>query len=176
MRKSHTWCSAAVLVLLAWLPAFGLAQAKGLIEGSERKDYIATLQQLHATQTAQDALLAQINLLLKQNALLSGYQVGFSEPQDIVYSLSVQAPGELRIRTQLTDTENGRIQGRLTLLNVFGMGHDFSYDCQEDRLSCSVRREDSSAVLLRIVRNPQAAAELAQAMSYLVREMQRSSQ
>ena len=154
-------------------PLMSAAQTS-VLEGNERQDYIDSIMQLQATQDERSALLAQINLLLKEHALLSGYQVGYPNPQDIVYSISVVNRGVLTIREQIRTVQTGQLQVRTRTINVFGMSSSFDYECLTNKLDCTIRHSDSSKPLLRIVRQPSIAKELTQALSYLVRDIQRS--
>jgi len=145
-----------------------------LLEGNERQNYIDSVMQLQASQDERTALLAQINSLLKEHALLSGYQVGYRNPQDIVYSISIARHGELSIREQTRTVQTGQLQVRSRTINVFGMSSSFEYDCFANKVDCTITHSGSSTPLLRIARQPNIAKELTQALSYLVRDMQRS--
>lgn len=145
-----------------------------VLEGNERQQYLDSIMQLQAVQDERSALLAQINLLLKEHALLSGYQVGYRNPQDIVYSISVVKHGELSIREQTRTVQTGQLQVRSRTINVFGMSSSFGYDCFANKVDCIITHSGSSTPLLRIARQPNIAQELAQALSYLVRDMQRN--
>lgn len=145
-----------------------------VLEGNERQQYLDSIMQLQAVQDERSALLAQINTLLKEHALLSGYQVGYRNPQDIVYSISVVKHGELSIREQTRTVQTGQLQVRSRTINVFGMSSSFGYDCFANKVDCIITHSGSSTPLLRIARQPNIAQELAQALSYLVRDMQRS--
>lgn len=172
MRKFSVYFSPLAL-LCGFLLSLTASAQTAILQGDERQQYIASLKQLHAVASEREALLAQINSLLKEHALLAGYQVGHDNPRDIVYSLSIQNPGELTISEQVVELNTGLVQGRTASFSIYGKGYTFKHDCFADKLSCTVSHGDSSSVLLRIVRRPQVAQELSQALSYLLRDMQR---
>lgn len=146
------------------------------VQGGERESYVREVMRLHASTDETEALLLQLNYLLQEHALLSGYQVGLPQQRDYVYSVSIAEPGVLEIREQQHDTRHGELRVSSQLVPVFGIAPFFNYDCGLNRYECRISHADSNTMLLRLVREPEAASELIRVLSYLVRSMQRSSQ
>lgn len=159
------------LSLLA-VSAFSFAEPAALAS-SEQVDYLKQLKQQHATASERTALLAEVNRLLTQHALRAGYQVGYSNPQDFLYSVSVAKQGELMIREEIRSSQNNTIEVRNNRINVFGVDPFVSYACPAPGVRCVIFAEDKKTTILTIVRNQPAAEDLARALSYLMRNIQR---
>jgi len=143
------------------------------LDSSEQANYLNQLKQQHATSNERTALLAELNSLLTQHALRAGYQVGHSNPQDFLYSVSVAKQGELVIREEIRSSQNNTIEVRSQRINVFGIDPFVSYACPAQGVRCVIFGEDKKTAVLTIIRNQQAAKDLARALSYLIRNMQR---
>ncbi len=76
---------------------FSVAEPLSL-DSSEQVNYLSQLKRQHGTSNERAALLAEVNRLLSEHALRAGYQVGHSNPQDFLYSVSVAQQGDLIIR------------------------------------------------------------------------------
>lgn len=169
-----------IFTLLLVLPSYVLAQTpeqtQGVasLHGEERSNYIEQVKHLHASQDETEALLLQLNFLLQEHALLAGYQVGMSQPQDYLYSVRIAEPGVLVIRQQIKGEQN-QLSVTNEPLPVFGISSFFSYDCERGRVDCLITHGDSGLQLLRVARHPKAAQEITKVLSYLVRSMQRNA-
>lgn len=159
------------LTLIA-VSAFSFAEPTALAS-SEQANYLKQLKQQHATASERTALLAEVNSLLTQHALRAGYQVGYSNPQDFLYRVSVTKQGELMIREEIRSSQNNTLQVRNNRINVFGIDPFVSYACPAQGIRCVMFAEDKKTTILTIVRNQPAAENLARALSYLIRNMQR---
>lgn len=168
-----TTFKSAVAALLITLAAPVMANNDAQLEGNERLQYIAKIKQQHNTEDDRSALIAQINQLLNSSALLAGYQTGFNNPMDHIYSINVPRPGELSIREQTRNPSNGQIQVSTSTINIFGLNSFVDYDCTVNRVACEITHQDSSQPWLRIARDANAAREISRAMSYLIRNLQR---
>lgn len=143
------------------------------LTSDEQLNYLRQLKQQHATADNRTALLAEVNSLLAQHALRAGYQVGYSNPQDFLYSVNVAKQGELLIREEIRSSQNSSLEVRSHRINVFGIDPFVNYDCPPQGVRCMIFAEDKNTAILTIVRNQQAAKDLARALSYLIRNMQR---
>lgn len=166
------------LLALRWLTlslitASSLSLAQPVLESSEKTNYLKQLQQQHATNNERTALLAEVNALLSQYALRAGYQVGQSNPQDFLYSVSLQKSGELLIREEIRSNQNNVLEVRSNRINVFGIDPFLSYACPAQGIRCVIFGDDKKTAILTIVRDPEAAKQLAKALSYLIRNLQR---
>ncbi len=159
-----------VLFFSAGMPV--LHAAGPAIENTEKTGYLSQLKKQHATADVRTALLAQINSLLSEHALLRGYQVDQPRSADLLYSVQAPQAGTLQIRQELRDAQGG-IEVSNRQLSLYGMDPFFSYHCEHSSVQCSILHDSQPQALLKIVRRPQAASELARALSYLVRELQR---
>lgn len=144
-----------------------------LLESNEQVNYLSQLKRQHATTSDRTALLAEVNHLLSQHALRAGYQVGYSNPQDFLFSVSLGQPGELLIREEIRNTQNTSIEVRSKRVNVFGIDPFVNYACPPQGIRCVIFGEDKKTAILTIIRDPQAAKDLARAISYLIRNLQR---
>ena len=151
---------------------FSFAEPAAL-ESSEQVNYLKQLKQQHATTNERTALLAEVNSLLTQHSLRAGYQVGYSNPQDFLYSVSVDNRGELLIREEIRSSQNNTMEVRSNRINVFGIDPFVSYACPAQGIRCVIFGEDKKTAVLTIVRDQEAAKSLARALSYLIRNIQR---
>lgn len=156
---------------LASLPA-GASANEPVLENTERENYLNQLKRQHATDNERTALLAQINSLLSEHALLRGYQIGYKVPEDILYSARVPRSGTLQIREERRSTD-GQLSVKNHQISVYGLDPFFSYNCNRKGIDCSILHNSQRQPLLHIVRHPDAAAELVKALSYLMRDLQR---
>ena len=143
------------------------------LDSSEKANYLNQLKQQHATSNERTALLAELNNLLTRHALPAGYQLGHSNPQDFLYSVSVAQQGDLIIREEIRSSQNNAMEVRSNRINVFGADPFVSYACPAQGIRCVIFGEDKKTAILTIVRNQQAAEDLARALSYLIRNIQR---
>ncbi len=138
----------------------------------ESAHYLTELKKLYLTSSDREALLAHSNGLLDTYALRAGYQVGQANPQDVLYELSVATPGELRIREEVRGSGGG-VAVRNRSLSVFGLDPYLQYQCPAQGFSCSISSPVDGLPLLVILRDPQGAEELAKALSFLIRNLQK---
>ncbi len=170
---SRTVLSARWLAL-SLLTAATLSVAEpAKLDSSEQVNYLAQLKQQHATSSERTALLAEVNSLLAEHALHAGYQVGHSNPQDFLYSVSIAQQGELSIREQVRSSKTNALQVSSQRINVFGIDPFVSYACPAQGVRCVIYGDDKKTAILTLVRNQAAAQKLARALSYLIRNMQR---
>ncbi|MEX6501431.1 hypothetical protein [Pseudomonas zhanjiangensis] len=152
--------------LLAAEPASGLS-------GGEQAGYLAELKRLYLTQNERQALLAHSNDLLRTYALRAAYQVGQAQRQDLLYQLRVDSPGELLVREQIGDPQSGDVAVHNRRISLFGVDPFIRYDCPPSGISCVFYHPADGSPLLTIVRDHQGAAELAKALSFLIRNLQK---
>lgn len=144
------------------------------LDSREKVNYLSQLKQQHATSNERTALLAEINSLLTKHALRAGYQLGQSNPQDFLYRVSVAEQGDLIIREEIRSRQKNAMEVRSNRINVFGADPFVSYACPAQGIRCVIFGEDKKTAILTIVRNQPAAEDLARALSYLIRNIQRS--
>jgi hypothetical protein len=162
-----------VMVSVFWAIGTPVMAAEPIEFGSdESAHYLAELKKLYLTTSDREALLAHSNGLLDTYALRAGYQVGQTNPQDFIYELSVAAPGELRIREEVRGS-NGGVAVRNRSLSVFGLDPYLQYQCPAQGPSCSVNSPVDGLPLVVILRDPKGAEELAKALSFLIRNLQK---
>ena len=169
-RSLFTACSLALSLMV--ISTFSFAEPAALTS-SEQDNYLKQLKQQHATASERTALLAEVNSLLTQHALRAGYQVGYSNPQDFLYSVNVAKQGELVIREEIRNSQNSSLKVHSNHINVFGIDPFVSYACPAQGVRCVIFAEDKKTAILTIVRNQPAAQDLARALSYLIRNIQR---
>lgn len=146
-------------------------QSVGL-DPAESSRYVPELKALYLTTDERQALLAHSNALLKAYALRAAYQVGQANPQDLEYRLSVGAPGELRIREERRDA-SGNVAVHNRGFSVFGMDPYIRYQCPPQGIVCEFQSQTGREPWLIILRDPKGAEELAKALSFLFRNLQK---
>jgi hypothetical protein len=156
---------------LAAAPALAREPAAGL-SSAEQTGYLADLQRLYLSQDERQALLLHSNALLTTYALRAGFQVGQVQPQDLLYQLRLGAPGELIVREEIRGQGND-VAVRNQRIALFGVDPFIRYDCPASGISCVLYNPVDGKPLLTIVRDHQGAAELAKALSFLIRKVQR---
>lgn len=164
----HTVCLLGCLVAplaLASEPAAGLSSA-------EQASYLADLKRLYLSQDERQVLLLHSNALLTTYALRAGYQVGQAQPQDLLYQLRLGAPGELILREEIRG-QGSDMAVRNQRIALFGVDPFIRYDCPSSGISCVLYNPVDGSPLLTIVRDHQGAAELAKALSFLIRKVQK---
>ncbi|MES2821034.1 MAG: hypothetical protein V4812_18820 [Pseudomonadota bacterium] len=159
--------------LSAALPAHAGQAATGL-DGQEQGRYLAELKSLYLTSDERKALLAHCNDLLKTYALRAAYQVGKPQREDLTYQLALGGPGELLVREEIRAEQGTDRAVRNQRLSVFGLDPFLSYDCPPTGNTCVLHNPADGSPLLTILRDHKGAAELAKAMSFLIRNLQKS--
>ena len=174
MRQGLTSLLSKLLLISFFLGASVPLQAAetGTLGSEESTKYLAELKALYLTSDERKALLAHSNALLETHALKAAYQVGQANPQDLNYRLSLGAPGELRIREERRDA-SGNIAVRNRSLSVFGMDPYLQYQCPPQGIVCSFTSPNDGEPWLTILRDTQGAEELAKALSFLFRNLQK---
>jgi len=147
-------------------PAAGLS-------GDAQAAYLAELKRLYLTRDARRALLAHGNALLDTYALRAGYQVGQAHRQDLLYHLRLGAPGELLVREETRSPHGTDLAVRNQRIVLFGVDPFIRYDCPPSGISCVLYHPADGSPLLSIVRDHEGAAELAKALSFLIRNLQK---
>lgn len=166
-RLWKLWALALFLVLGSPLQA---AETNRL-EPEESAKYLAGLRALYLTSDERAALLSHANALLETYGLRAAYQVGQPNPQDLRYLLAVGAPGELRIREERRDS-SGNLAVRNRSFSVFGLDPYVQYQCPTQGVICTFANQNGEP-WLTILRDPKGAEELAKALSYLIRNLQK---
>ncbi|NQD92460.1 hypothetical protein HP532_07325 [Pseudomonas sp. CrR25] len=156
----------AVSSVFASEPAAGLSSA-------EQARYLAELKRLYLTQDERQALLAHSNELLQTYALRAAYQVGQAQRQDLFYQLRLGASGELVLREETRGQQGTDIAVRNQRIVLFGVDPFIRYDCPQTGITCVLFSPVDGSPLLTIVRDHQGAAELAKALSFLIRNVQK---
>lgn len=143
------------------------------LSSPEQANYLHELKRLYSTQDERKALLAHVNKLLETYALRAGYQVGQAERSDLLYSVALGAQGELLLREETRGENRSDIAVRNQRIEVFGVDPYIRYDCPTSGISCSLNNPVTGGTMLTIVRDNNGAAELAKALSFLVRNLQK---
>ncbi len=142
------------------------------VDSDESARYLGELKALYLTSDERTALLTHSNALLKTYGLRAEYQVGQPNPADLQYQLSVGSPGELRIREERRDA-SGNIAVRNRGFSVFGLDPFIQYQCPPKGVVCVFGSPTGGDPWLTIVRDPEGAEELAKALSFLFRNLQK---
>lgn len=152
--------------------AFSAETSTGL-SSAEQGNYVLELKRLYLTQNERQALLAHCNDLLKTYALRAAYQVGQAQREDLLYQLRLGEPGELLLREETRSKQGTEIAVRNQRVALFGVDPFVRYECPASGISCVLHNPNDSSPMLTIVRDHQGAAELAKALSFLIRNLQK---
>ncbi|WP_457436036.1 hypothetical protein [Pseudomonas sp. TE3786] len=149
------------------------AEPEAELSGAEQARYLNELKHLYLTSDERQALLAQSNELLDTYAVRAAFQVGQAERRDQVYQLSVGGSGELLIHEKTREAQGVGLAVRNQRLSVFGVDPYIKYDCPPTEQVCILKNPQDGSPWLTIRRDHQGAAELAKALSFLLRNLQK---
>ena len=149
------------------------AEAAAGLQGAEQTAYLDGLKRLYLTADERQALLAHSNALLDTYALRAAYQVGQAQRQDLLYRIGIGAPGELILREESRGAQGTDIAVRNQRVSVFGVDPFIRYECPAGGIRCVLINPGDGSPLLSILRDHQGAAELAKALSFLIRNVQK---
>lgn len=173
LRLTRKLVSAVLLsTCLGASPVFSAEPGAGL-SSAEQGNYLLELKRLYLTQNERQALLAHCNDLLKTYALRAAYQVGQAQREDLLYQLRLGESGELLLREEIRGQQGTDLAVRNQRVSVFGVDPFVRYECPSSGISCVLHNPNDGSPLLSIVRDHQGAAELAKALSFLIRNLQK---
>lgn len=173
MRTTLTRLTLALSLIFLGSTAVRAADIDSGLSSPEQASYLAAIKQAHPSANERQALLAQCNHLLSTYALRAGYQLGQADARDQLYQLSIGAPGELLLRQESRAPQGPAVAVRNQRLSVFGVDPFIRYECPLKGITCVLQNPVDGSPLLSIVRNQDGAAELAKALSFLIRNMQK---
>lgn len=159
--------------LSAGVPMLAGADDEGALQGAEQAAFLNQLKRLYLTDNERQALLTHNNALLETYALRAAYQVGQAQRQDLLYRFAVNDTGELILREESRGTQGTAISVRNQRVPVFGIDPFIRYECPTGGIRCVLLNPVDGSELLSIVRDHQGAAELARALSFLIRNVQK---
>lgn len=144
------------------------------LSAQEQARYFQQLRRLYPRKSERQMLLEHCNRLLETHALRAGYSDRTQRLlDDHLFSLSVSAPGELTIRSELRSGDGSELQVRSQRLSLYGLDPFVRYHCPPRGLSCAVLDPRDGSELLVLLRDPSGVSELTRALSYLIRDLQR---
>lgn len=147
------------------------AAPQAAVDGQEQARYLDQLKKLYLTSSDRSALFEHCNALLRSYALRADYQIGQPQREDILYQVSAGGSGELLVRKET------RAQGRIVVnnerLTTFGLDPYIRYACPTGGITCEIKHPADGRPWLTIVRDHPGAEELAKALSFLIRNLQK---
>lgn len=149
------------------------ANDKFSLGSAEHERYLAELQRLYPRRAPRQALLEHCNRLLESYALRSGFRVGQAQRDDLLYQLSVARSGVLNVREEARSADGSRMAVRNQQVELFGADPFIRYQCPNRGPSCQVLNPQDGTPLLTLVRDHTGVAELAKALTFLVRDLQK---
>ncbi|MBB2493767.1 hypothetical protein H3H51_01980 [Pseudomonas sp. UL070] len=162
------------MVALGGVAATPVLAEQAQLSGEEQARYLAELKRLYLTKNERTALLAHSNALLDTYALTAAYQVGKTQRSDLRYQLSVAGPGELVVREESRAQQGMALAVRNQKLSVFGLDPYIHYDCPPSGIVCTLQNPADGSPWISVLRDHQGAADLAKAISFLIRNLQKS--
>lgn len=143
------------------------------LDAADQARYLAELEHLYPRKAPRKALLEHCNRLLESYALRGGYRLGESHPDDLLYQLSIVGAGTLNVREEARSTDGSRLAVRNQPVELFGVDPFVRYDCPNRGPACQVLNPKDGTPLLTVVRDHAGVAELAKALSFLIRDLQK---
>lgn len=143
------------------------------LDGAEQARYLAELKHLYPRQAPRKALLEHCNRLLESYALRGGYRVGEAQRDDLLYQLSIIGDGTLNVREETRSADGSRMAVHNQTVELFGVDPFVRYECPSRGPSCQVLNPKDGTPLLTVVRDHAGVAELAKALSFLIRDLQK---
>lgn len=165
-------CAVWLSALMATAPVSG-APAEAVLNSAEQGNYLLELKRLYLTQDERQALLAHCNDLLNTYALRAAYQVGQAQRQDLLYQVRQGESGELLLREETRSQQGHHVAVRNQRVPLFGVDPFVRYECPTGGISCVLQNPVDGSPLLTIVRDHKGASELAKALSFLIRNLQK---
>lgn len=163
----------AIAALMLVGTAVKAAEPAPELSGAEQARYLNELKHLYLTNDERQALLQQSNQLLETYGLRAAFQVGQTQRRDQIYQLSVGAPGELLIHQQTREADGVNMAVRNQRLSVYGVDPYIQYDCPPSEQVCVLKNPQDGSPWLTIRRDHQGAAQLAKALTFLLRNLQK---
>lgn len=148
------------------------AAESNTLGSDEPARYLREIKSLYLTADERTALLAHANALLETYGLRAAYQVGQANPEDVLYRLEAGKPGELRVREERRSA-SGALSVRNRSLSLFGVDPYVEYQCPPQGIVCTFPSPTGGDAWLVILRDPKGAEELAKALSFLFRNLQK---
>lgn len=143
------------------------------LDSADQARYLAELKHLYPRQAPRQALLEHCNRLLQSYALRGGYRLGEAQRDDLLYQLSIAGDGILNVREEARSADGSRLEVRNRTVELFGVDPFVRYDCPSRGPSCQVLNPQDGTPLLTLVRDHAGVAELAKALSFLIRDLQK---
>jgi hypothetical protein len=143
------------------------------LDGAEQARYLAELKHLYPRQVPRKALLEHCNRLLESYALRGGYRVGEAQRDDLLYQLSILGEGTLNVREETRSSDGSRLAVRNQSVELFGVDPFVRYECPNRGPACQVLNPKDGTPLLTLVRDHAGVAELAKALTFLIRDLQK---
>lgn len=143
------------------------------LSSAEQERYLAELKRLYPRQAPRKALLEHCNRLLESYALRAGYRVGETQANDLLYQLSILGEGTLNVREESRSADGSRVEVHNRPLELYGVDPFVRYDCPSRGPSCQVLSPKDGSPLFTLVRDHAGMEELAKALSFLIRDIQK---
>lgn len=165
-------CALLLSAAMVSAPVLG-EPSDAVLNSAEQGNYLLELKRLYLTQDDRQALLAHCNDLLSTYALRAAYQVGQAQRQDLLYQVRQGGSGELLLREETRAQQGHHVAVRNQRVPLFGVDPFVRYECPTGGISCVLQNPADGSPLLTIVRDHKGAAELAKALSFLIRNLQK---
>lgn len=143
------------------------------IQPADAKNYVAELKKRYGSQSERGALVSHLNQLLEKYALTANYQVGQKERFDLNYKVIVEKGGNLTVREEKRYANEDKLLVSQRRYDIYGISPFVKYECLPSGIQCKFFVPDSSQVIFTTLRDQQGAQEIAQALTYLIRNIQK---
>lgn len=150
-----------------------LSSAGSAESNISQNEYVQHLQKLYLVNDERTALVTHINTLLG-TMVYTGSRLQSSEKSiaGIAYSISIDADNKIVTlkNDRSAQPEKLTTQG----VNIFGKSPWLTHDCQYQQFRCTIRLPDSIDAWLILAYDEKGSKDLATALEYLIRLMQKS--
>ena len=142
------------------------------IKAAGDEQNLKQLEKLYLTNNPRDALIAHLNSILATHAWTGGQRIQRPNArQGVRYRVSAGQAGQLLIQETRFD-EQGQAAVTLSMMPVYGVSPLVRDGCLVTRLECWVYDPRDDSPLFRMADNADAAAQAAQTLGELIRQMQ----
>lgn len=141
-----------------------------VLEDGEHKKYITQLQKLYLVDNGRDALELHINTLLSNHRYIPGRYRSDRKWAGSLYQIQVHR-GEIAILEKRADKQGGYSLNQ-DQVNVYGVNPYMNVHCDSVGDQCWLRHPETGKQWLELEANRNAANNVAEAFTHLLRHMQ----
>lgn len=141
---------------------------------TQGQSYDQRIQKLYMAPDVQSGLVLHVNSLLKSYVYLEGRVKNPETSNRQEYSVSVKAPSQILVsKTERRPSESSQSSISVSALEAFGVNPFITFRCSKAADKCIIKHPVSGKDWMTIARDEAGAADLAQALTRLIKALQR---